>query len=569
MSRRQPQLSKPARPLLKVGAATASAILIAWAVLVSGNSAPVRQPASEVVTAVLPMSGDLLFQPEAGQRYVYSFRRKIEVSGLGSNIPTVTYDGKLNLDVIATTTRGFKAIAQAQVDEYSGPEAPLVQVELDREGKKLKLQIAPSKDEEIQQYVAITKDLLSLWSFNTDIDTLGQYSFRAEELPSVAGARVLKKTKIKYLTQPQTEIVNSTHWLRWDSALSLPAEVKGEESTRLGQSGATLDSRASYHLKFSGKTASAGYTKAQLAKLNQTEGLQLNAMANDQRTHAKIDWNALVAKLARLNSMTSGERLAAFGELTQLLRQQPEMLGRVLALLSGKEIHQGADSHLFKSIVGALATAGTPEAQKALLSLYQNPEAGISAKGIILTAFTTTQASPANETLDFFRAEMEQQTNKDLAQGASYALGSGLQQASGKSAEQGMRALRQQWQNAVGSGDLSAQLSVLDAIGNSGRAEFFPDMQTLVESGTNIDLRAKATFAVRFMDATGKVALLSATLADRNEHLREASVKAISLAQWSEQFRGPLQSCSSHEAVAHIQKECDELLSAHSQLAGQ
>jgi hypothetical protein len=202
------------------------------------------------------------------------------------------------------------------------------------------------------------------------------------------------------------------------------------------------------------------------------------------------------------------------------------------------------------------------------VGIYQDPNCPISGKGTILTAFTTTQAPPASATTDFLKNEMEQQKNSDLKYGASYALGSSLSNAIGASADSGMNSLRAQWQNALQSGDLVAQLSILDAIGNSGRAEFFPDVNAVTESQSAITLRAKATFSMRFMNTSASKSAIVNQFGNSNETIRESAVGAVALAPWAEQFRAPLQACTSHESVDRIQKECSELLTTHSQVAG-
>ncbi|MGE3261328.1 MAG: hypothetical protein AB7K68_06085 [Bacteriovoracia bacterium] len=567
-------VGKTSRLLVKVGIGLSCLLVVAgWAIEKraqnSGEKAVDRSPASLASPPASTLAGDLVFSPQAGQRYTYGFQRKITIRGFGDNVPTIAYGGTLTLDILSVDKQGFSAIAQAKVKEYSGKESPLVKMHLNAKGKKLELHTGQAHDEETQQYIAVTKDLLALWNFSADTDTLGKYEFRVEALPAQANFQLQKKTKLKYLNQPKTEIVSSTHWLRWDSTLSLPAELKGDEATRMGQNGAYLESFTSYHVKFQARGPSPVYTKAQMAALNHADSLTLAAgNTADNLEYGKVDWAALVEKLQRLDAMTSGERLEAFGDLVRVLRREPGSLEKVLGLLGAKDIRLGADSTLFKTIVGALATAGGAENQKALLSLYQNPECPLSGKGTILGALTTTQAAATPETVDFLRDEMENQQDPDLKSGSSYALGSSLQNARGVVADSAMASLRAQWQAAVQSGDLGAQLSVLDAIGNSGRTEFVSDLKTLVESQAQIALRAKAVFSLRFMNTGESTAVLVNHFFDADEKMRESAVQAVALAPWKEQFRNPLQACSSHEAVDRIQKECDELLRAHSQMAG-
>ncbi|MGZ3694048.1 MAG: hypothetical protein ACXWQO_07595 [Bdellovibrionota bacterium] len=547
------------------------AVGVVWASSKFSRESAERSPASLKTISITPSMEErsLLFHPQAKQRYTYNFKRKIDLNGLGSQVPSISYGGKFILDVLHADDKGFTAIVQSNVSQYSGKTPPLLRLKMDSAGKKIEISAEATTDEELQQYSAVTKDLISLWDFAADTDTLGKYDFRLEALPDSANFRIQKKTKLKYLAQAQTEITKSAHWLRWDNAMAMPAEVKGEESTRLGQGSATLDSLTGYHLSFESRSPIPSYSEAQLAKLNQKETLSLaQGKASDHAEYNKVNWEALVEQLKHLDRLSPNERLAAFGDLARLLRYEPGAIGKVLALLSAADIKAGADSTLFKTIVGALATSGGSEDQKALVGLYQNPDCPISGKGTILGAFTTTQAKPTSETTNFLREEMETSKSVDIRQGSSYALGAGLANGTGPSADQAMNSLRAQWNSAVQSGDLGSQLSLLDAIGNSGRSEFFPDLKNLVESQAVVDLRAKATFSLRFMNTTDSKSEIINQFNSANETMRESAVQAVALAPWAEQFRSPLQSCASHEAVDRIQKECGELLSAHSQVAG-
>lgn len=541
-----------------------------WAIEKYASQHAVRKPAALTpqTEASPALPAELRFLPEAGQRYTYSFRRKIEVKGLGDRVPPIAYGGKFHLDIMTADAKGFTAIASTRVAEYSGKEPPLLKLKMDGRGRRLELRAEKTSDEELRQYLAVTKDLLSLWAFTADTDTLGRYEARVDAMPATGNFLVQKKTKVKYLGHPETTFLSSAHWLKWDQALHLPSELKGEESTRVGQTSQSFESSTGYQIKFEEKLPATLYQQAVLARLNQKEGIELQALAGQEADFAKVDWNALAATLRKLDSLKPGERLAAFGDLAKLLRREPAMLAQALQLLSKKEIRLGPDSALFKTIVGALATAGTPEAQKALIHLYQDPDCPVLGKGTILGALTTTQAKPTEDTSRFLREAATNETDPDLAKGAAYALGSGLQGSTGESASAGLNTLRALWQTALASGNLQSQLSLLDAIGNSGREEFYPDLKTLVESQANESLRAKAAFSLRFINTPASIVTLATQVANHSEMIRESAVQGVALAPWTEQFRSPLQQCSAHEAVARIQKECEGVLGAHPQVAG-
>lgn len=507
----------------------------------------------------------LRFHPAENFRYRYSFERKIEFRGFGNALPEVGYHGELTFDVLKAGEEGLEAVAQEKVEEYGGGmPSPLVKLSLTADGTNLKMfTTGKTATEEERQHIAVTKDLLSLWAFPLRKDTVGSYEATVQAQPAEAGQRVLKKTKLRYVEASAPVIVHSSHWMRWDEKTSLPGDLRGEETTKMGQKKNDLFSRTTYRLRLIavekiGMVKNIQFTKAEDMSL-QREALMLA----EHPDYAGLNWQAVLAQLRELEKMSANEQLSVFGDLVRLLKKDPALLKKLLAELPEADLRAGADSALFKTVIGALATLGSPEAQAALRSIFDDPNCPVSGKGSILAAFTTTQAPATPETRAFLAAKMGSE-DKDVAQGAAFALGAALQGSAGDSAA--VEKLRAAFRAERANNNLPGQLAMLDSMGNSGRAEYVPDLRETVASG-NAELRARALFSLRFMNNAESADLISRGLSDPETMVRESATEAIKLASWNENFRAPLESCARGEKVSRIQASCGDILRAHPQMA--
>jgi hypothetical protein len=210
--------------------------------------------------------------------------------------------------------------------------------------------------------------------------------------------------------------------------------------------------------------------------------------------------------------------------------------------------------------VGALATLGTSDAQAQLVSLYQSPVCPLSGKGTVLSALTTTQAE-LNESTREFLLEETRSSDADLASGALWALGSSLQKPQDTAAKKEVQAIEQDWTDALSSG-LERQLTVLDAMGNSGRPEFLPTLAAEI-GAPDPWVRGKAIFALRFIDSPDATGLLAAELVSTADSDRLAAASAIQSGNWNPGLLGPVRTCAANERVQEIQSICKNVANHH------
>ncbi len=524
-----------------------------------------RAPASSSANSRHSSAIDLRYQPKEGHRYTYSFQRRITIQGLpkkGTSPAEIAFHGQLELDVIKSGSESFEALVRTHLVEHEVKNPVTLKIRLNTAGDHLEIFSADigksAQNENERQQSAILKDLLSLWVFKLSEDTVGVFDARFEAEP-------FRKTKLSYiesktLIAPFPEIIDSEHFLGWDEYRALPHELSGYETTRMGHAQTEITAHSEYQLLLVQEGSFPSQASSLALLLNTSETLALSASLGASDASDR-DWSSLRSELSSLDSLDSEAQLKVFGSLVQFVKDHAGSVSDLVDLLRSQDaIQLGVQSALFKTALGALISSGTAEGQRAALMIYSDPSCPVSGKGAILSALTTTQAPLTPATQEFLASTMKTEPNADLAQGASYALGSSLQKAPDDAQKADLvEALRQR---LIGSGtSLADQLSALDAIGNSGQTDYLPDLRSIIsDSNAASALRAKAVFALRFIHSNEATTLLSQSLSASDLIIRQAAARAMSMASWSESFRKPLQNCSTSDPIASIQAICRSVI---------
>ena len=239
------------------------------------------------------------------------------------------------------------------------------------------------------------------------------------------------------------------------------------------------------------------------------------------------------------------------------LRIRKAKVSDLMGLIWNPEVlRAGTKSQLFKTVVGALASLGTPEAQASVVAVYQSPEVPVSGKGAVLTSLTTMQAPMVAETKNFLASTLQSEQNRNLASGAGFAL-SASQDASHSQAI--YSAVQNAWAGSVSS-DVSEKMNALDMMGNTGNEKFLPDLLGIVNNEQSpAEMKAKAVFAMRFMHSESAVLEIAARLLDPSPVVREAALDAIELQPISSPLKDALFVCAEKETNTHLRERCASL----------
>lgn len=558
-------------------AAAGAALLAVWG---SGGApsllpSPGRAPASSASqngSSEQNFSGSRLYSPEAGQRYTYTFSRKINFEGnlAGVEIPAVAYHGEFYVDVLRADAKAFEAIVSERVKEAGGKISPPFRIEASTRGDSLLLFSSNATDDETREHASVVKDILSLWLFPLRSDTVGSYAARFEKMAPDAAFPREKKIKLSYHAKTANipSVLTSLHVLRWNETIRLPEAIEGTETTRLGGDSGALSAESTYRLQYRSHQLSPAISHEVLASLRQNLDLTLDPTSTSMAEHPdykKLDWGKLMTQLRYLDKVSGSEQLAAFGDILKYLRMHPEKTADLAALLRDPALLQlGMRSPVFKTIVGALASAGSPEGLAALREAFADPNLANEGKSTILAALTTTQAPLDVATRDFLANTMQSATDPHLAQGAAFALGSALQSAGNDAqAKSAIQQIKDSWQSQ---NSVTDRLAILDVMGNSGRAEFYPTLKSVIASNDPAQLRARAVFALRFIDQPAAVQTLAASLGDKDTTVRQAAVGAMGTT-WNETYRAPVEQCAQSESEARVQELCRKTLADNPHVA--
>lgn len=541
------------------------------------------------------------FHPKANTTYTYAFDRSILIqTGQGDAkkaMPEITYDGEFDLGVTAVDKEsGFEAyitqrFSKKTLQSLAGASIPQpsklrFKVNTATETIEILAPLNPSENE--KQQTAILKDLLACWLFPFRYDTTGAYSAKLTPLAPENNLPRIQKTKIAYLKSatPTPEILTSNHVLQWNTDLRIPNQVRGEETSQFNGDQFKLFTQSKYLVQLVKTKPGVELLAAQdshpesLSIAPEKAGQSENPLGRIYKSSKT--WTSLRDQLTRIQDLNSHDQLGLFGDLTALVKSNSKTPGELFNLLQSQDaIKLGSQSPLFKSVIGALLTAGTPEAQSTAIQIYQDPNCPTSGKGAILSALTTTQAPINPETRSFLNGIMLNDPNPDLAAGAGFALGSSLQvngqESSQLSIQQAVQSIQNSWAAVSATKNVAQELALLDAMGNSGNSSFLSTIEEVINTANtantantsgartsdnpaDLALKAKAVFALRFMNDPNSPQILINSLGDNAPGVRLAAASAMGFAKWNSKFQTPLQNCARSDSSSQVRNACQKTL---------
>jgi hypothetical protein len=488
----------------------------------------------------------------AGAPEAFTFHRSIQArlnSKAGTppkNFANVAYEGKFFVEwkKAATPTARFSfVLAQGQ------HASAVIEATLTADYHLLSLRAPTASTEFDQDTISVLKDLVSIYAFRSDEDTTGKYEAKWTNLT---------KTKIKYLS-PQfasIQILNSKHAVELAADQKTPVAFSGIEETAM-KSGkeAVLISHSEYQIQKI-KFAANDLKLIPAQKLNEKlkdATLQLSASANPY-TH--VAWSSVRPQLDSVSNLPASERLKVFHALVHALKTNPDELEDLTDF-----IRQNASNPVKANLaIGAMATAGTPDAQKALIELYQEwAQAGnhLDLQHAILGAFTTSDAPATPDTRTFLNSLVATTASNDtevgISEDAAFALGSSMQKESDPAAEKKLS----DYYSAAATD--AQKMASLDAMGNSGDANFIPVLEQNLNS-SDAALREKAVFSARYIQDPRVSSIFAQAMSDSDVRVSEAAVQAIPYQADAKSYSSLLQKCSG-SSNSQLSKLCTQTLS--------
>ncbi|MCM0606249.1 MAG: HEAT repeat domain-containing protein [Xanthomonadaceae bacterium] len=503
-----------------------------------------RTPASRLKCSL----HSLEFAPKPGMNYTYSYSRKIDFHG--SSIEPVFYHGDLIVSVIKTNDKGFEAIVQNLITENQDHSHISLRVLVSTNGEDITLFQSHSLQPDENQSISILKDMISLLIFSSQEDTTGKYHSEMKLESESSELRNFVKTKLTYIAQnsPTPAILKSKHDLIWDSHLGMPLTLSGDELTQFGN--LTIQILASYQINLTHVNQSSNIDPL-ISSLTENTPLALELDTNE-KTDEKLlhtmqqakamDWEVITQKLNQIEVLNSQEQLKVFGELVKSLKAGKTRVTGLMDFLKTKNVlKQGEKSAIFKTSTGALASLGTPEAQSALIEIYNDPAVPTSGRGTILSALTTMSSPQTPETQKQLIETVKNESNPNLSLGAAYAV-SAFPTAPVVELIRDMK--HEQLETAI------------DMIGNSGSEKFLPDLTKIITGDNPTSVRAKAVFALRSIPGVSAAQFLGQCLSDHDVQVRESAIDVILSTPWTSHYSAAINNCISQETNRYIRSQC-------------
>jgi hypothetical protein len=458
---------------------------------------PLRSALSRAPSSVVPAT-----------TAVYRFIRSLNTTLSDQPWMNLRYEGELYISRKKVDSQSSWLELRFKMDGQTQLSSTLF-AKVGEDGKIVEINVSGNATPEVEQEISILKDLLSIYAFRGDEDSLGRYQAMFSEFLGGTLKEKKKYVSLRSSNVSDVEIVFSKH--RWVASADsfFPGSITGEEKTRSGpEQGLGLWTHSQY----------------QMVRLKAVPALAVNDTSTSTEkttfalTEVKISkpvmtWNRIESDLQKWNQLHAQEKLKLFRKLNVALQSDPNLLGPFVYWMKSRA--QRNDVQVFG--IGVLATLGSDGAQSALLELYATSP---PLRQTVLGALTTTEAPLSTSTQNFLQERAHEfETHPDIAMGAAFAIGSSLKKTPDSIAEQSLLDLF----DAARSPELKR--GYLDAMGNSGNPRFLPAIEEALKSD-DVAMREKAVFALRWMEDAKARAILEQATQDSNTRVQTQATLA-------------------------------------------
>jgi hypothetical protein len=510
-----------------------------------------RKPASSAVPDLVPVQetpkekapGAGLW-PRDGERWNYRFERRVSAEFENRPWLSLKIGGRASVEPLGVHGANRFYLLSFEVDrlELQGKtkkdarELPALRVEVTPEGaiRELRLTLARNRQGAVADELKDTaKDLAAQWFFFSDETRLGKSVAKFETLATKKDGRVIGKRIAEYPARPELDWLDSNH--EWATVIDRTRRtervehIEGSENFTVTSPTGNFDQKTNYRWLWIGTDS-----VTRLADVEIGEALTIveSSHRDDESERAKrrIERAEFRAVWAKLSALPSADRLAFFERARRALDVgQRELIAEVLAGIRG----QSSTSYEWRTGVGILAASANPEAQRALVELYRGSGRRLDEKLSILAGVSAGEGKPAAEWKDIFTSELKEGAEKGgetpaiaVREATLFALGSAIRKETDETKRRDLEKVL--WREVSDARTVTAQISVLDAIGNSASKEFYQHIRTQAQS-TEPRVRAKAVGAVRFLASELAKPIIDSARRDPSFVVRKA-------AEWSRNY---------------------------------
>ncbi|MBC7387360.1 MAG: hypothetical protein H7301_14505 [Cryobacterium sp.] len=502
--------------------------------------APFANAKSPLVTQV-PRSS---LWPSPSERWLFRFERIISAEYQSKSWLAMKLGGRVALESAGTHGENHFYQMTAETDrlEMEGTPKnerrsfPPIRLEIDRAGKLREMRWLSSKAPTSEDS-DFMKDLASQWLFFEPTSRLGVAEVEWTENAVDSEMRSISKRMKRYRDRPEISKLDSTHeWIARSHGNPGSSEsgyrverIEGVENFSIPSANGSFDQKTSYRWLWTGTEKVAVLAQAEIVG----DALTVSGVEGAEAKPApRVDLAVFAKEWASIGKLAPADRLRYF----QLVKRamdggQNEIVSVLVKALSGKL----AGSMEWRTSIGALAASDNPLAASALVALYQEERRGSAEKISILAGLTSGEGQPAPEWKKILEAEISAPVdsaspNDSVREASLFALGSTIRKELEPARRQALEDLL--WKEIKETKTEVGALSLLEAIGNSGSAEYLPFVKEQFFSA-DAKVRAKAVSAVRFFTNDVARSIIEPARRDPSPIVRKA-------AEWSGRFQSNL-----------------------------
>jgi hypothetical protein len=383
---------------------------------------------------------------------------------------------------------------------------------------------------------------------------------------AAAGAPGLGKLGLMILTQN-----HSIDWL-WDKELQIPRSQKSESRMVF-----LYDSNPV--VRSIGKSVSEwsmpGEGKFTLKDLNRFPipvnlGAFLNSRLDEingkksRKLLSTLPPRKRAERMLKANSggVSEKEQEEIFQDVVDALKDDPSLVSDYERVATTSP----PGSRSTSMIIGALGALGTPEAQEAMIQIFQESAASPEEKQKIMMEFAVAPQPLTESTKGFLKDYYEKSdpTIDSLATSAGLALGTSI---AFDGDPKTIRYVKEKWEKAT-PGLFSKETShttvqqehLLGVMGNSKSDAFINEVEESAKSD-NVTLRSAAITATRFsQDEKGRSILHDGLFKDSDTEVRLSAANAMYYQPADARSFSDLQSCAASDSFVGVKIECYKVL---------
>jgi hypothetical protein len=320
--------------------------------------------------------------------------------------------------------------------------------------------------------------------------------------------------------------------------------------------------------KFDSELAALFKTELDLAQLGKRkrDRLELITKKDQSKKGSKdqfskhLTWDQARSKIVSANDskMSEDERNQILIGYSDALKRDPSLVARAREDLKAA----APGSREMSMLMGALGFAGSPEAQAALVDVYNRSDLKHEDREKVLSELTLPVEALTPETKTFLKDTYQNGKDAELSKMSSFALGSSIAKDGDPET---VTLFKKKWQDSYGiitdgSNEDEKKRALLLAMGNSKSNSFLSEVREGMNSPSP-DVRSAAVEANRFnADDASRTLLFNSLKSEPNSAVRETAARSLQYQPFDARTVMEGIKCATSDVAISVKLECYHFL---------